>query len=141
MIPWWWLVVIGSGGLIVGGSCGILIISLCIAASKRGSERLDEKSGIPEYVDLERMRYALWIENLEINQGLMFCRGCGATRPKHGFYPMSFGGGRYDEDDVFIGSISHYVCNCCHATAESPCPYCEEEKRTGRPINVSEEEQ
>jgi len=98
-----------------------------------GGREVNEEPEIPEYVDLEKMEYAQKIRRA----GIMFCRKCGATRPKHGFYPLISGVAYEGEHD--LATTSPLICNCCHTSAQSPCFYCEEEKRTGREIDVGKE--
>lgn len=91
---------------------------------------MSERAEIPEYVDLEKMEYAQSIKRA----GILFCRECGATRPRHGFYPLLSGAFLEGEHD--LATVSLLVCNCCHATKECPCFYCAEEERAGVPIDV-----
>ena len=53
-------------------------------------------------VDLEKIKYAREIEA----KNLMFCRECGETNPKNGFYPLMGGWSGPD-------CLSFFICNDC----------------------------
>lgn len=79
--------------------------------------------GVPEHVDLAKLYEA---QKIIRDTPQYFCDQCGATNPKHGFYPLHHSHVAYNGE--LMGSVSSVTCNCCHATEKYPCPYCEEEK-------------
>jgi hypothetical protein len=89
----------------------------------------EERGEIPEQVDLEKMYYAQRIRAIVP----YFCDECGATNPKHGFYPLGHSHTVWNGE--WLVSPSGVTCNCCHATPENRCPYCAEEEKTGKSID------
>lgn len=94
-------------------------------ALKKGStvESAGGRPAVPEHVDLAKLYEA---QKIIRDAPQYFCDQCGATNPKHGFYPLHHSHVVYDGG--LVGSVSSVTCNCCHATEKNPCPYCEEEK-------------